>query len=150
MKISINTDDRCTETEIAVTCNHLSDDIEKLLAAIRMWDMKLTGRKDGRQYILEAADIVYIDSIEKHTFLYSSTGVYETPFKLYELETKLACRDFVRASKNSLLNINHIQFIEPAVDRRLILKMTGDIELVVSRQYSAAVKEKLEVYSLTN
>ena len=75
MKISINTDDKCTETEITVICNHLSDDIEKLLAAIRMLDMKLTGRKDGRQYILEAADIVYIDSIEKHTFLYSSTGV---------------------------------------------------------------------------
>ena len=28
-----------------------------------------------------------------------------------------------------------------------ILKMTGGIELVVSRQYSAAVKEKLEVYN---
>ena len=91
--------------------------------AIRMWDMKLTGRKDGRQYILETADIVYIDSIEKRTFLYTSMGVYETPFKLYELETKLAYRDFIRASKNSLLNINHIQlFIEPVVDRRLKLK----------------------------
>jgi len=147
MKISITTDDKCTETEIAVICNRLNDDIEKLLAAIRMGDMKLTGRKDGRQYILEAADIVYIDSIEKHTFFYTATGAYETHFKLYELEEKLADRDFMRANKNSLFNINHIQFIEPAVDRRLILKMTGDIKLVVSRQYSTAVKEKLEVYN---
>jgi len=147
MKISINTDDKCTETEITVTCSRLNDDIEKLLAAIRMWDMKLTGRKNGRQYVLEAADIVYIDSIEKHTFLYTSEDVYETPFRLYELEEKLSDRDFLRANKNSLFNINHIQFIEPAVDRRLILKMTGDIKLVVSRQYSAAVKERLEVYN---
>jgi len=147
MKISITTDDKCTETEIAVRCSHLSEDIEKLLATIRMWDMKLTGRRDGRQYILETADIIYIDSVEKHTFLYTATGVYETALKLYELEEKLADRDFFRANKNSLFNINHLQFIEPVVDRRLILKMTGDIKIIVSRQYSAAVKEKLEVYN---
>jgi len=62
------------------------------------------------------------------------------------LETKLADRDFIRASKNCLLNINHIHSIEPDFDRRLILSMTGGIKLIVSRQYAAAVKEKLEAY----
>ncbi len=108
--------------------------------------MKLTGRKDGRQYILEAADVIYIDSIDKRTFLYTSNGVYESSLKLYELEAKLADRDFIRANKNSLFNINHILSIMPDFDRRLILSMTGDIKLIVSRQYAAAVKEKLEAY----
>jgi len=146
MKVTINTDERYTETEITVNCNRVSDDIDKLLAAIRLLDMKLTGRKDGRQYILEAADVVYIDSIDKHTFLYTLNGVYESSLKLYELEAKLADRDFLRASKNCLFNINHIHSIEPDFDRRLILSMTGDIKLIVSRQYAAAVKEKLEAY----
>ena len=146
MKVTINTDERYTETEITVNCNRVSDDIDKLLAAIRLLDMKLTGRKDGRQYILDVSDVIYIDSIEKHTFLYSSNCVYESSFKLYELEAKLSDRDFARASKNSLFNINHIHSIEPDFDRRLILTMTGDIKLTVSRQYSAAVKEKLEAY----
>jgi len=146
MKVTINTDERYTETEITVNCNRVSDDIDKLLAAIRLLDMKLTGRKDGRQYILEASDVVYVDSIDKHTFLYTSNGVYESSLKLYELEAKLADRDFIRASKNSLFNINHIQSIEPDFDRRLIMTMTGGIKLIVSRQYAAAVKEKLEAY----
>jgi len=146
MKLTIKTDERYTETEITVNCNRVSDDIDKLLAAIRLLDMKLTGRKDGRQYILEASDVVYIDSIDKHTFLYTLNGVYESSLKLYELEAKLADRDFVRASKSSLLNINHIHSIEPDFDRRLIMTMTGDIKLIVSRQYASAVKEKLEVY----
>ena len=47
MKLIINTDERYAETEITVNCNRMSDDVEKLLAAIRMFDMKLTGRKDG-------------------------------------------------------------------------------------------------------
>jgi len=146
MKLTINADERYTETEITVNCNRVSDDIDKLLAAIRLLDMKLTGRKDGRQYVLEAPDVIYIDSIDKHTFLYTANGVYESSLKLYELETKLADRDFLRASKSSLFNINHIHSIEPDFDRRLILSMTGGIKLIVSRQYAAAVKEKLEAY----
>jgi len=146
MKVTINTDERYTETEITVNCNRVSDDIDKLLAAIRLLDMKLTGRKEGRQYILEASDVIYIDSIDKHTFLYTSNGVYESSLKLYELEAKLSDRDFMRASKNSLFNINHINSIAPDFDRRLILSMTTDIKLIVSRQYAAAVKEKLEAY----
>ncbi len=146
MKLIISTDERCTETEITVKCNRLGDDIEKLLAAIRILDMKLTGRKEGRQYILEIPDLVYIESIDKRTFLYTSADVFESPLKLYELEAKLMDRDFLRASKNCLFNINHIHAIEPDLDRRLILTMTGDIKLIVSRQYAGAVKEKLEAY----
>jgi len=108
--------------------------------------MKLTGRKEGRQHILEASDVVYIDSVEKHTFLYTSNGVYESSLKLYELEAKLADRDFLRASKSCLFNINHVQSIKPDFDRRLIMTMSGGIELIVSRQYAAAVKEKLEAF----
>jgi DNA-binding LytR/AlgR family response regulator len=149
MKITINTDDRYAETEVTVNCSQHSDDIEKLLAAIRMLDMKLTGRKDGRHYFLDVTDIVYIDSIDKHTFLYTATGVFESLLKLYELEAKLADCDFMRASKNSLFNFNHIQSIEPDFERRLIMTMTGGNKLIVSRQYAAAVKEKLEAVSLT-
>jgi DNA-binding LytR/AlgR family response regulator len=109
-----------------------------------MLDMKLTGKKDERQYILDVADIVYIDSTDKRTFLYTATSVFESAFKLYELEAKLTGCDFMRASKNSLFNFNHIQSIEPDFDRRLIMTMTGGNKLIVSRQYAAAVKEKLE------
>jgi len=146
MKITIQTDEQCTETEIAVICNRMSGDIEKLIAAIRMYDLKLTGTKDGKQFILDAADVLYIDTIDKHTFLYTKTAVYESPLKLYELEEKLIDRDFLRASKSCLFNINYVESIEYDSNRRLILTMENQIKLMVSRQYMAAVKHKLEVY----
>jgi len=144
MKITINADDQYTETEITITCNRLSEDIEKVLAALRMSDMKLTGRREGRDYFLEVSDVIYIESTDKHTFLYTIDKVYESLQRLYELEMKLADRDFLRANKGCLFNINHIESIEPDFDRRLILTMTGGLKLVVSRQYSGLVREKLE------
>ena len=147
MKITINSDNRYTETEIVVNCNRMSDDIEKLLTALRILDLKLTGRKNGRQYVIEVADVMYIESTDKHTFLYTLNDIFESPFRLYELEAKLPERDFLRASKNCIFNISHVKSIEPDLDRRLIITMEKDIKLVVSRQYSPAVKQKLEAYN---
>jgi len=148
MKITINTDVKYTETEIILNCSRMGDDIEKMLAAFRMLDLKLTGRKDGRQHIIDAADVMYIESTDKRTFLYTVNDIFESPFRLYELEIKLADGNFLRASKNCIFNINHIQSIEPDLDRRLILTMEKDIKLVVSRQYAAAVRQKLEAYNV--
>ena len=147
MKITINADKQYTDTEIIVNCPQISDDIEKVLSVLRMLDMKLTGRKDGCQYILEAADIMYIESTDKRTFIYTTSDIYESPFRLYELEAKLADGDFLRASKNCIFNINNIKSIAPDFDRRLIVIMEKDIKLIVSRQYSQAVKQKLEEYN---
>jgi len=147
MKLTINADNQYKDTEIIVNCPQMSDDIEKVLSALRMLDMKLTGRKDGCQYILEAADIMYIESIDKRTFIYTTTGVFESSFRLYELEIKLADSDFLRASKNCIFNINHIKSIEPDFDRRLIVTLEKGIKLVVSRQYSSAIRQKLEEYN---
>ena len=146
MKLTINADDHYTETEIIVNCNRMSDDMEKLLAAIRVFDMKITGRKDGREYVLELADLVYIESIDKRTFLYTLKDSYESPFRLYELEAKLVNLDFLRVSRNCLINVNHIQSIETEFNSRLILTMPRDIKLIVSRQYASGVKQKLEAY----
>ena len=143
VKITINTDEQCKETEITVTCSRLGDDIDKLLTAIKMLDMKLTVYKEKRQYVIDAADVIYIESTDKRTFLYTDTDVYESPFRLYELEEKLASCNFLRASKNCLFNINHVQSIEPDL-HRLILTTANGIKLIVSRQYAAAVKLKLE------
>ena len=146
MKLTINTDDRITETEIIINCNRMSDDIEKLIHTIRMFEMKFVGRKDGQQYFIDIANIIYIESTDKRTFFYTLTEVYESPFKLYELEEKLADQNFLRASKNCLFNLNHIQALKSDLEQRLQLTMEGGIKIIVSRQYSSVVKAKLEDY----
>ena len=147
MKLSINTDEKFTEIEITVNCNRLNDDIEKLLAAIRMLDMKLTGIREGKQYIIDAADVIYAESTDKRCFLYTLNGVFESSLNLGELENKLSDRDFLRAGKSVLFNFKHIKYIEPDMERRLTLTMERDLTVVVSRQYSGLVKEKLEAYN---
>ena len=74
------------DTEIIINCRQTNDEILKLIAMLRVLDCKLTGMKNHETYILEAAKILYIDTVDKKTFFYTGKDVYETPLKLYELE----------------------------------------------------------------
>ena len=143
MKINIHVDDRYTETEVTVRCGQMNDELEKVIASLRALDLKLTGTKNGQTYILDAAQVLYIDTTDKKTFLYTEKNIYESALRLYELEQRLSSADFFRAGKSSIINFNKIKSIRSDIDGRLIVRMENDEKLIVSRQYVSFVKDKL-------
>lgn len=145
MKIIIQTDENVQEMEIAVTCSHMTPRLEKLLAMLRMMDLQLTGQKDGETYLVDAAQVLYIDTVDKKTFLYTQKDVYESNLRLYELEEQLVASDFFRANKSCIINIRHIVSLRAELDRRILVTMSNGERLIVSRQYADMVKQKLGV-----
>ena len=143
MKIKINIDSSYAETEITINCAAMSSELEKLIATLRTMDCKLTGTKNGQTYILDAAQILYIDTVDKKTFLYAESDVYETTLRLYELEDLLSASDFFRAGKSSIINFNRIKSLKSDIDGRIIVVMENDEKLLVSKQYAAFIKTKL-------
>lgn len=97
LKIHINEDPLYKETEITINCSRLSPDIERLISMLRVLDLKLTGKKDGQTFILDASKVLYIDTADKKTFFYTQNDVYETSLRLYELEEQLEAMDFLSA-----------------------------------------------------
>ncbi|MEE3405370.1 MAG: LytTR family DNA-binding domain-containing protein [Acutalibacteraceae bacterium] len=143
MKIHIVYDENVKEAEITVVCRELSDEVRRLLAAAEFSENKLTGVKDSQIFILRYNDIIYIDTADKHIFIYTSDDVYETQIRLYELERQLPASDFFRANKSCIVGIMHIRSIRADIDGRLLLTMdTGD-KLWVSRQYAADFRKKI-------
>ena len=143
MKIKINLDENFTETEITINCAHISEELEKMVASLRVLDLKLTGTKDNQTYILDATEVLYIDTTDKKTFIYTDESVYESSLRLYELESKLSTCDFFRAGKSSIINFNKIKSLKSDIDGRLIVTMENNEKLIVSRQYVSFIKNKL-------
>ena len=143
MKININIDKSYKETEITINSATMSDELEKVIASLRALDFKLTGTRDGQTHILDASAILYIDTVDKKTFLYTKVAIYETSLRLYELEEQLCNGDFFRASKSSIVNFNKIKSLKSDIDGRIILVMENGERLVVSRQYAVFIKNKL-------
>jgi DNA-binding LytR/AlgR family response regulator len=83
--------------------------------------------------------------VDKKTFFYTKQEIYETELKLYELEEQLAALDFIRANKSCVLNFNQVVSIKPDIDGKLLITMSNDEKLFVSRQYAPFIKKKLGV-----
>lgn len=131
--------------ELSITCSHMTPRIEKLLAMVRMMEMQLTGIQDGETYLIDAGLVLYIDTVDKRTFLYTEKQVYESNLKLYELEEQLVQSDFFRANKSCIINLKHIVSLRAELDRRILVTMSNGERLIVSRQYADEVKRKLGV-----
>ncbi len=143
MKISIEELADLAETEIVIRCRRADEEILGMLATLRTFDRKLTGTRNGQTFLLDAEEILYIDTADKKTFLYGEKDVFETPLRLYELEERLRAWDFFRASKSVIVNFNAIRSLRPDFGGRMELTMQNGEKLFVSRQYVPAIKEKL-------
>jgi len=143
LKININIDPSVTETQVLITAASLSDELEKIMANLRAMDFNLTGMNRGQTFILDPTEILYIDTVDKKTFLYTQSDVYESNLKLYELEQQLSSNDFFRAGKSSIINFNKIKSLKSDMDGRIIVVMDNGEKLIVSKQYASYIKTKL-------
>ena len=143
MKITLNQDPSFAETEVIINCPRTDEDILRLVAMLRVYQKKLVGVKDGERHLLDVKDILYIDTADKKTFLYTEKAIYESALKLYELEDALRELDFLRAGRSAIGNFRKIKSIRPEMGGRLLVTMDNAEQVYVSRQYAGELKEKL-------
>lgn len=143
LKIEINIDESITDTKITVSCKRLTPEMEKLFAMLRILDKQLTVTRDGETYILEVSNVAYIEAVDRKTFIYTENDVYESGLKLYELEAQLESCGFFRASKSCLVQLRYIKSLKADLNRRIKVTLENGEQIIVSRQYAEALKEKL-------
>lgn len=145
MKIEINVDAEISDTQIKISCSRLTSEIEKLLATLRMMDKKFTAVKDGEIYLLDVGEIIFLEAVERKTFVYTRDEIYESDFKLYELEEQLGECGFFRASKSCLLQLKYIKSLKADLNRKIRATLENGEQIMVSRQYADALKKRLGV-----
>lgn len=144
MKITLNQDAGFPETEVIINCPQADEDILRLIAMLRVYQKKLVGVRNGEQRLLDVKDILYIDTADKKTFLYTEKEVFESALKLYELEDALRELDFLRAGRSAIVNFRRLKSIRPELGGRLLVTMDNGEQVYVSRQYAGELKEKLK------
>lgn len=145
MKISININENISDTEITVSANQLTPEIERIIAALRILDSQITVIKDDETYILDVSKIVYAESVDRKTFVYTLEDCYESRLKLYEIEEQLCHSGFVRASKSCLLQLRYIRSLKAEINRKIRVTLENNEQIIVSRQYADELKQRLGV-----
>lgn len=145
LKISINVDEAVKDIEITISCNRLTPEIEKMLATLRILDRQLMTTKGEETYLLDVSKVIYLESVDRKTFVYTGENVYESSLKLYELEQQLDECGFFRASKSCLVQLKYIKSLKADINRRIRVTLENGEQIIVSRQYAEELKKKLGV-----
>lgn len=143
MKITLNQDPSFGETEVIINCPQADEDILRLVAMLRVFQKKLVGILDGERRLLDVKDILYIDTADKKTFLYTVGDVYESALRLYELEDALRDQEFLRVGRSTIINFRRVRSVRPELGGRWLVTMDNGEKVYVSRQYAGEMTAKL-------
>lgn len=84
-------------------------------------------------------DILYFEAVGELVFAYLEKDVYEVRSRLYQMEERLGQKNWKRASKSVLLNVERIVSVRPALNGRLLAKMENGEEVMISRSYAKEI-----------
>ena len=100
--------------------------------------------RDRSTYFCRLTQIYYIESVDKHTYVYTKEDCYESRDRLYELETKLGTY-YVRISKSMIVNLRKIRNVSAEPGGRMVAVLLNDERVVISRSYVKEIKRRLGI-----
>lgn len=98
--------------------------------------------KDGTKYMCKKNAVYYIESVDKHTYVYTKDNCYETKYRLYELDEILGDY-FVRCSKSMIVNLRKVSSVKSELGGRLETTLLNNEQIIISRSYVKEIKRRL-------
>ena len=142
MHLTIDESEEYDEVEIIIKCPRIDGQLARMIEQIKQYEITLIGKKDDRTYAIVAESLYYIESVDNKSFLYGEKEIYECELKLYELEKLLTETNFIRISKNLIVNTTHIKSVRALFNGKFEAYLTNDEKVIVNRHYVKAFKEK--------
>ncbi|WP_070000119.1 LytTR family DNA-binding domain-containing protein [Cellulosilyticum sp. I15G10I2] len=143
MKVTIDESINYLETEIIIKCSEVNEETQKLILMLKNSEKKIFGVIGKATQLIDPHNILYFESVDKKTFIYTKEQVLESPLRLYEVESKLSDHDFFRASKSTIINMSKIEKLTPKLNGKLEVLLENNEKIIVSRQYVPILKEIL-------
>lgn len=131
--------------QVIIKCRKIDDEVIRLKKHIELFDKKLQAKKENELYFVHSSDVLYFESVDNRTFLYTEDSVLEVRQRLYELEMFLSDKDFIRTSKSQIVNINKIKALKPELNRTILATMCNGEQLSISRKYVQAIRVMLSI-----
>ena len=143
MRLIIRERQDLKEPEVMISYREMTASVKRVSDFVCAVNQTVLCKKNDENYSILACDIYYIESVDKKVFVYCEKDVFQSSFKLYELETMLAHTGFVRVSKSMILNIEKLKGLKTLVNSRLEAILLNGESICVSRKYLKDIREAL-------
>ena len=140
MKIIIEPQNSIEELLVKIFCKEQNEEVHRLYRHIENYTQPFWVLQNGIAHKLYETDIYYIDTVEGNTFFYTEKEVYESKDSLLTVEQTIKGTQFVRISKNCIINIDYLRQVAPYTNHRLLASMRNGEKLIVGRTYIQELK----------
>ena len=143
MRLIMSEQQDLEQPEVTIAYCEMTESVKRVSDFVRYVDQTILGRKDNEEYAIPVSDIYYVESVDKKTFVYCETEVFQSNSKLYELENSLPRENFVRVSKSTILNVEKLKGIKTLVNSKLEAMLLNGERVCVTRKYLKVIREAL-------
>jgi len=147
MKVRIEIDEKLTEDEVLIRCSRLDEKAQKVyetLQEITKETKRIIFYKGNTEFYFPLENILFFETTDNCVSAHTVDSIYQTEYRLYELEEMLP-GFFMRVSKSTILNLNHIYSITRNLTASSAVEFTGTHKQVfVSRYYYKPLKCRLD------
>lgn len=144
MKIIYKEDSSIEESIIDISAKPNDYQVARIMKLINNNEETILLAKKEKTFVVNKQDIYYIEGIDNLVFAYTQDNIYESKFKLYELEEVLP-ETFIRISKSTIVNLLVVKVIEPTFNKKLLLHLENNEKVVVNRNYVKDFKQKIKM-----
>lgn len=132
------------ENEVVLRCRELDDEMLRVLALLRSGLQKLLVWNEARETLpLSVSQVVYCETVEEKTFVYTPDGMYQTALALAELEDRWEDLGLFRCGKSFVVNLHEIRSLKSCGAGRIEATLSTGERLMISRHYAPMLRERL-------
>ena len=132
------------ENEVVLRCREVDEEMLWVLSLLRSGLQRLCVWDENRETtLLSPREVVYCESVDERTFVYTCKAVFQTALNLAELEGRYSELGLFRAGKSAVVNLHHIRSLKSRPGGRIEATLETGEKLMVSRHYAPLLRERL-------
>ncbi len=132
------------EDELILRYQSMTEDVGRALEFMSGQQQKLFGTKDGQKTVIDTAGIIYAESVDGRSFVYTDSDVFGVEHTLTQLEQILRGVNFFRCSKSMIINIDKVRQLRSLASNRIDATMCSGEHIIISRTYASAFRKRLK------
>lgn len=132
------------EDELILRYQRLNHEVESVLRFMNAPPQKLIGTKDSTQTIIDFADVLYAETVDRRTFIYTADDVFRSELTLAQLEDILNTVNFFRCAKSMIINIDKISTLKSLASNRIDAELFNGEHIIISRTYASEFRKILK------
>ena len=132
------------EDELILRYQRLNGEVEAALKFMNAPPKKLIGTKDDTQAVIDFGDILYAETVDRKTFIYTAADVFRSELTLAQLEEVLNTINFFRCAKSMIIKIDKISTLKSIASNRIDTTLVNGEHIIISRTYASEFRKILK------